>query len=380
MKLLLFICTLISLLLTACSSSTTDSLPASFSLPEPKPETPLTPAFALANFVADSEPSGQPYRLGAGDRISVLVWDQPNLSSEHTIGPDGKITLPLTGTLNLAELTREEAAQTIMAHFSPYYRTALNTTVKVEEYASNRILILGQVKNPGEIRFGMGAPTLLEALAMAGGFVSNKDLAATQSLPLTRCAVFRGRHQVVWIELAPLLAGRDLSMNLPLRRNDIVYVQDVDEQLIYVLGEVNRPGAYPLSLGMSFLEALSRAGGPTERAAEGRIQLIRPSAKMNIKIDLNDIFDPEKPINAALQAEDIIYVPAGLAAKINYALQFLTPISQILSIYSDIESIRADRERRLLMDEAERLDDERKALEDQRDRLEEQLEEQAGFE
>ncbi len=356
--------------LVACSSH--EPLPTEFTLPQTPEPQPLTPDFMLANFSEDTEPSDSLYHLGAGDTISVQVWDHPELSGSHTVGPDGLITLPITGSFKVAGFSREQAALAVTQQLKPYY-VDLNTTVKVDEYASNRVLVLGRVSKPGEIRFGMSAPTLLEAIAMAGGFQPARNLSTSESLPLTRCAVFRGRDQVVWIELEPLLMGKNLSMNLRLRRNDIVYVPDVNEHIVYVLGEVSKPGAYPLTLNMSFLEALARAGGPTERAAEGRIQLIRPSAELNVKIDLDQVLAPDQGKNVALQDGDIIYVPAGIAAKINYALQFLTPVSQILSIYSDVESIRADRERRLLSEEADRLDAERQSLEDQ-------LEDLAGYE
>lgn len=365
MKLFVIILCLISFLV-ACSSH--EPLPTEFTLPQPQTVQPLTPDSMLANFSAESEPSDAVYRLGAGDVISVQVWDHPELSSAHIVGPDGQITLPITGSFKVAGFSREQAAQAVTQQLMPYY-VDLNTTVKIDDYASNRVLVLGRVSKPGEVRFGMSAPTLLEAIAMAGGFQPARNLTTSESLPLTRCAVFRGRNQVVWIELEPLLMGKNLSMNLRLRRNDIVYIPDINEHLVYVLGEVSKPGAYPLTLNMSFLEALARAGGPTERAAEGRINLIRPSAELNVKIDLDQVLTPDQHQNVALQDGDIIYVPAGLAAKINYALQFLTPVSQLLSIYSDIESVRADRERRLLSEEADRLDAERKSLEQQLDEL-----------
>ncbi|OUD15415.1 SLBB domain-containing protein [Thioflexithrix psekupsensis] len=366
-----------SVVMTACSSVST--LPEGLKLPQAQSPQPLTPMAELAAFTQDDEESDQLYRLGAGDRVAVQVWDHPELSGEHVIGPDGRVTLPISGEFTLAGLTREQAAIAINQQFLTYY-VDLTTTVKIEDYASNRILVLGRVARPGEVRFGMGAPTLLEALAMAGGFDPGRSVSVAESLPLTRCAVFRGRDQVIWIELAPLLMGRDLSLNLRLRRNDVVYVPDVEERLVYVLGEVAKPGAYPLTLEMSFLDALSRAGGTTRSAAEGRIQLIRPSESLNVQVNLAELLSPNKELNVALQTGDIIYVPPGLATKINYALQFLTPVSQILSIYSDIESIRADRERRLLSQEADRIKEESDKLKEEQLKLEEQIREQAGFE
>ncbi|MEZ5671516.1 MAG: polysaccharide biosynthesis/export family protein [Thiotrichaceae bacterium] len=197
----------------------------------------------------------------ARDQITIETWGYPELSPSHTIGPDGRITLPLK-PFKAVNLSREQAAQQIKDKLIPYYQT-LNTTVRVDKYAANRILVLGRVIKPGEVQFGTTAPTLLESIALAGGLSNNrKTTDSGDTLPFTRCAVFRGRDKVAWIGLEPLLTGKDLRLNIKLQRNDIVYVPDLEERLIYVLGAVSHPKAFPLTPNMSFLEALSKAWRP----------------------------------------------------------------------------------------------------------------------
>ncbi len=359
-KFYLPLCLLVGLM-AGCAQ--TLRLPDNLVRPAAREEIPLTKRGTLKSFqttVADNE---KIYRLGAGDEITIEVWGYPELSGKHVLGPDSRITLPLVGPVRLKELTREKAAQAITAKLTPFY-TDLSVAVRVDSYASNRVLVLGRVSQPGEILFGMTQPTLLEAISKAGGFADASGLTGeAQSLPFTHCAVFRGRDQIVWIELEPLLTGKDLSLNLKLQRNDIVYIPDIEEKLVYVLGEVRNPGAFRLTPNMSFLELLAKAGGPTIDAAPGRINMIRPNQGINQPIALNDLIAPNQKVNVALQEGDIIYVPTNTIAKINYAIRFLTPFSTMLGVYADIESIRADSQRRKLDQEKEALEAEKAAIE-----------------
>lgn len=326
-------------------------------------EIPITKPSAVEAFQATVENNETEYRLGTGDSITVEVWGYPELSGKHIIGPDGHITLPLVGPILLNNLSRPQAAQAIMDQLAPYYLD-LTVAVRVDNYASNRVLVLGRVSRPGEINFGMTTPTLLKAISLAGGFANASGLnGEAQTLPFTRCAIFRGRDQVIWVELEPLFTGQDLSLNMELQRNDVIYIPDIKEKLVYVLGEVRHPGAFPLTPQMSFLELLAKAGGPTRDGAMDNINVIRPNAGINQPIPLSQVIAPNQSINVALQEGDIIYVPTNMIAKINYAIQILNPFATILGVYANIESIRAETERRRLDQEEERLEAERAAIE-----------------
>ena len=268
------------------------------------------------------------YRLGDGDEISLDVWGRPELSGKHQIGPDGRITLPVVGSVRIAGLTREEGAAAVVRASAKLYSN-LSATIQVDHYTSNRIFLLGRVTNPGAILFDR-SPTLLEAITRAGSLPVGGM--GSEKAALTRCAVFRGRDQVAWIDLKALMNGGNLALNLQLRRDDIVYVPDADDQLIYVLGEVKTPGALHLTPDMSFMDALSRAGGPTEDASNNRIHLIRPGAELNREIKLDRLLRPDPTLNIALEEGDIIYVPKSKIGKIGYLLQRLGTISGLVVV------------------------------------------------
>lgn len=268
------------------------------------------------------------YTLGAGDEISVDVWNRVDLSGAHTIGPDGCITLPLAGTVAIEGFTRQQATDALLEALAPYY-VDLALTLRVDRYTSSRVYVLGRVANPGAIQCE-SMPTLLEAITRAGGLPAGNG---SDKTALTRCAIFRGRDQIVWVDLKRLLKG-EMQLNMPLQRNDLVYIPSANDQLVYVLGEVNRPGAYPLSPDMSFMDALSLAGGPTTDANTKGMQYIRLQGQVKEKVSFNGIIDAKVPFERSLEENDVIYVPRRGLAKIHYVLSKLSPLSTMLLLGS----------------------------------------------
>jgi len=289
----------------------------------------FTSADMLARFEAGDE---KEYALGEGDELSVEVWDHQELSGKHVVGPDGRITLSQAGSVPVAGLSREEATNAVKEALARYYLD-LAVTLRVDKYTSHRVFILGRVTNPGTLFFET-PPTLLEVITRAGGLPVG-GLGAEKAA-LARCAVFRGRDKVVWIELKSLLNGANLALNIRLKRNDTVYLPDSDDQLVYVLGEVRTPGAYRLTPNMSFLDALSLAGGPTKDAAEGKLAVIRQGQEIEKEFSFNDLLKPGSKLNYSLNEGDIIYVPRRGLAKTGYVLERLNPFSSLLLILTTL--------------------------------------------
>ena len=270
---------------------------------------------ALAEFEAAADPV---YLLGEGDHINIQVWGRTELSAKHILGPDGRISLPLTGSLRLSALTRDEAAENVRKALLRFY-SAPSVSLGVEQYMSNRVTVLGRVQNPGALNFDK-TPTMLEVLARAGA-LPVIDKQAT----LTRAAVFRGRDRVIWVDLKHLLTRSDPAYNIRLKPNDIVYIPDSNDTSVYVLGAVHRPGAYRLTPDMSLLDALSQAGGPNEDGAPEEIGLYRPGRAALERIPMKTLLTADRKANFALEEGDVIYVPKSGMAEIGYVLRQLLP-------------------------------------------------------
>jgi polysaccharide biosynthesis/export protein len=290
-------------------------------------------AFIKGKSLAEFEGS-QPniYTMGPGDEITVTVWGHDDLSGKHIIGPDGRISIPVVGSQQLAYLTPDEAGRRITKALATDYLEPV-ATVEVDTYDSNRVLILGRVTNPGILHFDT-APYLLDALAKAGTLPVGG--VGADKAAMNRCAIFRGRDEIVWINLGALLKGRDLSLNIPLRRNDVIYIPDADDQLVYVMGQVDKPGAYRLTPEMSFMDALAQAGGPTDNGDKSRIVLARPRIGTQKTIDINEYLSAHAEHNYVLEEGDIIYVPQSKMAKIGYFLQQFNPVTQTLLLGSTV--------------------------------------------
>lgn len=312
---------LLTLLLAACNSVSplpdfpTENAATVFKPAEKSEKIEFVEAADLAAFEAQADPI---YRLGAGDHISVQVWGRPEVSSKHVIGPDGRITLPLAGSLRVADVTREDAANQIGQTLTRFYKQPL-VTVGVDLYNSNKVIVLGRVQNPGAISFD-NPPTLLEALARAGS-LPVIDKQAT----LTRCAVFRGRERIIWVDLKRLLNRGESSYNIRLKPGDLVYIPDSFDTLVYVMGAVHRPGAYRLTPDMSLMDALMQAGGPNEDADMQETGIYRPSKRAYEKAPMTAIVTNEPKSNFGLEEGDVIFVPKSNMAETGYVMRQLIP-------------------------------------------------------
>ncbi len=263
------------------------------------------------------------YLLYDGDDINIEVIGRPELSGVQRIGPDDKVTLSVVGSVSVRSLTREQAANTINEALSPYYLN-IYTTIRVEHYNSNRVIIIGRVEHPGELQFNT-PPNLLDILAQAGGM----PLLRKEQV-LTRCAIIR-KDKILWVDLTRLLTG-DTSLNVPLQRNDVVYIPDATDTSVFVLGAVNAPGVFRLTPQMSFMDALAGAGGLTKDGNSHEIHLIRPSVDANMQIDISDLLKPSGKLNVAINEGDIIYVPRHGVSKIGYIVQQINPFSTLFTI------------------------------------------------
>jgi polysaccharide export outer membrane protein len=145
----------------------------------------LLPFLASAGDRADSTPAAQvppEYRLGPEDVIEVFVWKEPDLSATVTVRPDGNISLPLASEIVATGKTASELQQEITEKLKGFYLTEPVVNVMVKQINSMKISVLGEVRKPDVYKIKTRI-TLLDALAMAGGFT---DLAKPTKVVVLR--------------------------------------------------------------------------------------------------------------------------------------------------------------------------------------------------
>lgn len=263
------------------------------------------------------------YLIGPGDRLKIGVWNRPDLTAEHVVGPHGLVTLPMVGVFDIGGMDQSQAAASIKNLYLKYYEDPL-VTVSITEYKNNKVFVLGRVGNPGIIHFD-GKVTLLEALSMSGGLPTQD-----KTVFLSKCYIVRGRDQIIWVDLLQLLQKADMRLNVPLANNDIVYIPDSMDASVFVMGEINTPGSVPISTTeLTVLDAINLAAGPTEDANLEEIRLIRmmkdQEGVKTINVE-NMLARGDFSENYVLQDNDIIYLPKRGIAEFNYYLRQIDPL------------------------------------------------------
>lgn len=154
--------------------------------------------------------------LGAGDKFDLSVYGEPGLSGEFTVSSEGTINYPFLGRLSVEGKTCAELEDELIKGLGDGYLKRPNVRCSITEYNSKRIFIFGEVGSPGSFPYRSNI-TIIEAMALAGGFAERADSNRTK---LSR--VIRGTEIQVQVPVQEIVEGR--SQNIKLLPGDIVYV------------------------------------------------------------------------------------------------------------------------------------------------------------
>ena len=281
-----------------------------------RPDDPQEPLRLEATPLLDSVPppvailldgSRTDYRIGRQDLLEIKVFDVDELNQTVRVSDDGSISMPLLGRLVVAGLTKTELEQLIARLLGERYVRDPQVTVFVREYESKKIAVTGAVKRPGTFEM-LGRKTLLEMISMAGGL----DADLGKEIIVFRQSEDRPTERIA-LDLEQLVYRADPALNLVLEPNDIVYVPAVEKVRIFVSGAVRNPDVYevPRSEPVTVLKAVTLAGGPTIRAAEKKVQILRSDAaggRVVLSVDLRKV-KRGKAEDPLLREGDIVLVP-----------------------------------------------------------------------
>jgi len=276
------------------------------------------------------------YRVGAGDVLSVTV---PNLIERNnvqngsevridTLGTfrvytSGKILLPLVGGVEVAGLTVEEIQIRLIEVFREYMRKPV-VTVEIVEFKSQPLYLLGKFNNPG--LYYLDRPTsLLHGVALGAGLSDSANLRGARLVRADR---------ILPVDIFQLLYNNDLKQNVQLRPGDAIYVPGNEEQQVFVLGTVNRPGSVPMANGrLNLLQALSVAGLDGKPYDHSQVRIIRSHSTTRgqlMVVDLGQVMNG-RALPLSLKDGDIIFVPKTPMGGWNEALSELLPTLQTIA-------------------------------------------------
>jgi len=308
--------------------------------------------------VAEPAPAHSPdeYIIGPKDKLEIEIWGEPGMPVQVTVSADGIIHFQLIDEVKVGGLTVAQAPKKLKERLSEFYKDPI-VLVKIFEYLSKEVQILGAVSHPGSFMLTTNYTTLLGLIAMASGATGDRGnyayiyrkaipVLAAQKEPEKKPEKIDGpdsrpeegntaeeppqpekqptiedrikelegveREEV---DLRGLLDEGDPSKDMIIYPGDVVIVSskelDIETNFVWLEGQVRKPGRMPWAPGMTIMRAITEAGGVTDMASPNRTTIKRthPAGTVEtIKVRLKDIKKNKKP-DIALEPGDMVSVP-----------------------------------------------------------------------
>ena len=208
--------------------------------------------------------------LGPGDVVRVSVYGNPDLSLETRVSETGAITFPLVGQVGVGGLTVAMAEKKIggMLESGGYLKKA-QVNIIVSLLASQQVSVLGQVNRPGRYPVD-GKRSVLDVLALAGGI----SVEGGDAVTLVRTRNAKTSRET--LDVVQMVRSGTLDGNVDVAGGDMIYVERAPR--FYIIGEVQRPGAFRVERQMTVQQALSAGGGLTSRGSNNGLRITRKDA------------------------------------------------------------------------------------------------------
>jgi polysaccharide export outer membrane protein len=240
--------------------------------------------------------------IGPGDLIQVDVLDTPEMEQQVRVTDDGTAPLAYVGEVKVGGMTPGAAADAIrLLLISKNVMKNPQVAVRVQEYSTQDVSVLGQVRTPGSYPLTTPQP-VLRVLSLAGGVTDIADRQVTVK-----------RHGSA-NQLTYTLSNdpqKMLTNVVMVNPGDIVLVPKAP--VIYIMGDVGRPGGYAMSSNeshLTLLQAIARAGSANKTSVASKVRLIRNTGdgEKETRIHL-DAMQKGKIPDLDLQPNDIVFVP-----------------------------------------------------------------------
>lgn len=251
---------------------------------------------AAANAAAMAE-----YKLGAGDVVRVVVYQNPDLTLETRVSETGVISYPLLGNVRIGGLGVSAAEQLIADGLrNGNYVKAPQVTLVLLQVKGNQASVLGQVNRPGRYPIETADMRMTDLLANAGG------VAGTGGDLLVLTGTRDGKPYRLEIDLPNVFgpnADQGWLNDVLIQNGDVLWVDRAP--MVYIYGEVQRPGPMRLERGMTLMQVLATGGGLTQRGTERGIRVHRKGADGKVQV-------VQPAMDEGVRDGDVVYVKESL--------------------------------------------------------------------
>jgi polysaccharide export outer membrane protein len=284
------------------------------------------------------------YVLGAADELVIHAVDAPEISERpQRVDPDGDLRLPVIGRVHAAGMSVVQLEEELKKRLGVYLQ-APDVTVTVTSSRSQTVSIMGAVMNAGQKPLDPGK-TLIDVLSAAGGL--SLDAGPTVrvvrkldqgSIPLPEATNDKASgFSTVELDARALLDGRTPEKNFVILPNDVVAVPRAS--MVYVIGEVGRPGPVQLTADHSItvMEAVSTSGGVLKTAAPNKVRILRrvpgQEERAEISVDLQKMM-LGKAKDVTMNVGDILVVPDSSGKKVtNRVIEAAVQMGTMIGTY-----------------------------------------------
>ena len=219
----------------------------------------------------------QNYVLGPGDQVIVDVYGDTQKSEQLEVSPDGNITVPGYGPIQVSGLSVAAAQSRIRSSLGTYYSSS-DIKVTVGQTRSILVNVMGEVKTPGTYTVSAFA-TVFHALYRAGG-INNLGT-------LRNIKVYRQGKLITVVDVYQYILNGRLAGNVRLQDNDVIQVGPY-ESIVDIFGRVKRPMAYELRESESLSTLLNYSGGFASDAYKKSLRVIRKNGQMKSVFNVDE--------------------------------------------------------------------------------------------
>jgi len=292
------------------------------------------------------------YQVGPEDQLDIIVYGQDALNRSLRVNGQGEIIMPLVGVVKVAGLTAQEIERRLMELYDAHFLVNPQITVAVKEFRHQRVAVIGAVNKPGSYEI-IGPRTLMEVLAMAGGFSNlgqptggggaqagdvvavtrhqNAPDLATKAMKGGAVQPFAPKTETVVIDLRRLMSGQEPHLNLTVLNGDIVYVPFAGTA--FVLGAVKKPGNIVVKENLTVSKAVALAGDVDPMLANYDITIMRfddQGKPISIHTNLKGIFARTQP-DIPIKDNDVVVANVNIVKKALYYFKNMLPVSAGIS-------------------------------------------------